>query len=75
MDSQSFVDLCLAAKQIGGSEMVMRLLLSNFLPPNIDLSQDGSSGVSLMSMATSSGDIALISYLKGTVKFYITKLL
>ena len=68
MDSQKFVDLCLAAKEIGGSDMVMRLLLSNFLPSNINLSQDGSSGVSLMSMASSSGDTAIISYLKGMVK-------
>ena len=75
MDSQKFVDLCLAAKEIGGSDMVMRLLLSNFLPSNINLSQDGSSGVSLMSMASSSGSTAIISYLKGTVKFYITKTL
>ena len=70
MDSQKFVDVCLEAKERGGSEMVMRLLHSNFLPPNIDLSVDGSSGLSLLSVASSTGDTALIRYLKGIVKFF-----
>ena len=65
MESDKLISLLHQSYQTGGIVMLQRLLDSDFLPPNFDLSQTDMFGMSLMDFAVISDDNAFIRLLRG----------
>ena len=65
MESDKLISLLQQSYQTGGIEMLRRLLDSDFMPPNFDLSQTDIFGMSLMDFAVISDDNAFIRLLRG----------
>ena len=68
MDSDKLISLLHQSYQTGGIDMLQRLLDSDFLPPNFDLSQTDIFGRSLMDFAVSYDDNTFIRLLRGINK-------
>ena len=70
MLSSEIIELLKEAISIGGFVMFLDLINSNFIPPWFDVNSEDTLGLSLMDLATTTANTALINYLKGILELF-----
>ena len=70
MLSSEIIELLKQAISIGGFKMFLDLINSDFIPAGFDVSAEDTSGLSLMDLATTTANSALINYLKGILELF-----
>ena len=70
MQPSEIIDLLKQSISIGGFDMFLNLINSNFIPAEFDMNQGDTFGLSLMDLATTTANSDLITYLKGTLKLF-----
>ena len=70
MQPSEIIDLLKQSISIGGFDMFLNLINSNFIPAGFDINQGDTIGLSLMNLATTTANSDLITYLKGTLKLF-----
>ena len=70
MLSSEIIKLLKQAISIGGFKMFLDLNNSDFIPPWFDVNSEDNLGLSLMDLATTTANTALINYLKGILELF-----
>ena len=70
MLSSEIIKLLKQAISIGGFNMFLDLINSDFIPPWFDVNSEDTLGLSLMDLAATTANSALINYLKGILELF-----